>query len=58
MPLPAYELFTSTELLGKVAMERMLAGVSTRRYPAALEPVGEQVGRDATAISKARPREP
>jgi len=50
--LPAYELFTSTELLGKVAMERMLAGVSTRRYPAALEPVGEQVGRDATATSK------
>jgi len=52
VPLPAYELFTSTELLGKVAMERMLAGVSTRRYPAAPEPVGEQVGRDATAISK------
>ena len=52
VPLPAYELFTSTELLGKVAMERMLAGVSTRRYPAALEPVGEQVGRDATAIDK------
>ena len=52
VPLPAYELFTSTELLGKVAMERMLAGVSTRHYPAALEPVGEQVGRDATATSK------
>jgi hypothetical protein len=33
VPLPAYELFTSTELLGKVAMERMLAGVSTRPLP-------------------------
>jgi len=40
LPVPAYELFSSTELLGKMAMERMLAGVSTRRYPVALEPVG------------------
>jgi transposase-like protein len=52
VPVPAYELFTSTELLGKMAMERMLAGVSTRRYPIALEPVGDQVGRDAKATSK------
>src|SRR4051812_2452219 len=34
--VPAYELFSATELLGRMAMERMLAGVSTRRYPAAL----------------------
>ncbi len=34
-PVPAYELFSSTELLGRMAMERMLAGVSTRRYPVA-----------------------
>ncbi len=27
VPVPAYELFNSTELLGKMAMERMLAGV-------------------------------
>jgi putative transposase len=52
LPVPAYELFSSTELLGRMAMERMLAGVSTRRYPAALEPVGDQVGRDAKATSK------
>ncbi len=52
LPVPAYELFSSTELLGRMAMERMLAGVSTRRYPAALEPVGDQVGRDATSTSK------
>ena len=52
VPVPAYELFTSTELLGKMAMERMLAGVSTRRYPVALEPVGEQVDQDATSTSK------
>ena len=52
VPVPAYELFTSTELLGRMAMERMLAGVSTRRYPVALEPVGAQVERDATSTSK------
>ncbi len=30
----------------------MLAGISTRRYPIALEPVGEQVQASATSISK------
>ena len=52
VPVPAYELFTSTELLGRMAMERMLAGVSTRRYPVALEPVGEQVEADGKSTSK------
>ena len=50
--VPAYELFSSTELLGKMAMERMLAGVSTRRYPVALEPVGEAIEDEAKATSK------
>ncbi len=43
LPVAAYEVFNSTELLGRMAMERMLAGVSTRRYPVALEPVGDAV---------------
>jgi putative transposase len=30
--LPSYELFAGTEVLGRMAMERMLAGLSTRRY--------------------------
>src|SRR4051795_3067219 len=51
-PVPAYELFSSTELLGRMAVERMLAGVSTRRYPVALEPVGEQVEADGKSTSK------
>jgi hypothetical protein len=38
----SYELFSSTELLDKMALERMLAGLSTRRYPVGLEPVGGQ----------------
>jgi putative transposase len=52
LPVPAYELFTSTEVLGRMAMERMLAGLSTRRYPAGLEPVGEAVEQAASATSK------
>jgi len=52
VPVASYELFTSTELLGRMAMERMLAGVSTRRYPVALEPVGAEVDRERTSTSK------
>src|SRR4051794_5270019 len=52
LPVPAYEVFTGTELLGRMAMERMLAGVSTRRYPAALEPVGNEVTARSTSTSK------
>jgi len=49
--VPAYDLFNSTELLGKMAMERMLGGLSTRRYPVGLEPVGEAVGTRSTSKS-------
>ena len=51
-PVPAYDLFNSTELLGKMAMERMLGGLSTRRYPVGLEPVGETVEERARSTSK------
>ncbi len=50
--VPAYELFNGTELLGRMAMERMLAGVSTRRYPVALEPVGTEVTAGSKSTSK------
>jgi len=52
LPVPAYELFSGTEVLGRLALERMLAGLSTRRYRSGLEPVGEQVQATATATSK------
>jgi hypothetical protein len=42
LPVPAYELFSGTEILGRMALDRMLAGLSTRRYPVGLEPVGER----------------
>ena len=52
VPVPAYELFSQTEVLGRLAMQKMLAGLSTRCYRAGLEPVGERVEKEATATSK------
>jgi putative transposase len=52
LPVPSDELFAGTEILGAMAMERMLAGLSTRRYPVGLEPVGEAVTASASAPSK------
>ena len=52
LPVPAYELFSGTEVLGRMAMDRMLAGLSTRRYPVGLEPVGTRTKAVATATSK------
>jgi len=52
LPVASYELFSSTEILGRMAMEKMLAGLSTRRYPLGLEPVGQQVDETASATSK------
>ncbi|HSH23041.1 MAG TPA: IS256 family transposase, partial [Acidimicrobiales bacterium] len=50
--IPAYELFSSTELLGEMALQRMMAKLSTRRYGAGLEPVGAAVDATARSTSK------
>ncbi len=52
IPVPAYETFNSTEVLGELALEGMMAKLSTRRYPAGLEPVGQAVAATATSTSK------
>jgi putative transposase len=52
LPIATYELFSGTEVLGRMAMQRMLAGLSTRRYPLGLEPVGARVEQAATATSR------
>jgi putative transposase len=52
LPVASYELFSSTEILGRMAMEKMLAGLSTRRYPVGLEPIGQQIAQTASATSK------
>jgi putative transposase len=52
LPVPSYDVFSSTEILGRMAMGRMLAGLSTRRYPVGLEPVGQRVEKSARSTSK------
>jgi hypothetical protein len=52
LPVATYELFSNTEVLGRMAMERMLAGLSTRRYPVGLEPVGTRTEQTATSTSR------
>jgi hypothetical protein len=52
LPVAAYELFSGTEVLGRLALERMLHALSTRRYPFGLEPVGSQVAQAASGTSK------
>jgi len=52
LPVDAYEAFASSDLLGEIALERMMAKLSTRRYRAGLEPVGEAVEATARSTSK------
>ena len=52
MPVEAYELFNGTELLGRMAMEKMLAGQSTRRYPLGLQPVSKAIEDGAKSTAK------
>jgi putative transposase len=52
LPVPTYQAFASTELLDQLALERMLAKLSTRRYRVGLEPVGTEVERAAAGTSK------
>ena len=52
LPVPTYQAFAATDLLDQLAVERMLAKLSTRRYQAGLEPVGAEVERAAAGTSK------
>jgi putative transposase len=52
LAVASYELFSQTEVLGRMAMERMLAGLSTRRYPVGLEPIGQRTEQAATSTSR------
>jgi hypothetical protein len=54
--VPAYELFSGTEILGRMAMERMLAGLSTRRYRVGLEPVGARTEQPLPPLRNRRCR--
>jgi hypothetical protein len=52
VPLGCYELFAGRQVLGAMALERMLAGLSARHYRRGLEPVGEQVAARAASTSR------
>jgi putative transposase len=50
--LQTYEHFADRDPLARVVLERMLAGVSTRRYRRTQEPVGEEIETRARSTSK------
>jgi transposase-like protein len=52
VPLATYDHFAERDQLEDVVLERMLAGVSTRKYRRAHEPVGTEVETDARSTSK------
>ena len=52
LPLQTYTHFADRDPLTKVVLERMLAGVSTRRYRSTAEPVGSEVEQRARSTSK------
>lgn len=49
--LDTYSVFSATDLLTQVALERMLAGVATRRHVLVSEPVGEALEAQAASVS-------
>jgi putative transposase len=52
LSLPTWQAFASTELLDQLALERMLAKLSTRRYRVGLEPVGSRADQASSGTSK------
>ena len=52
VPLTSYGHFACEDLLSQVVMERMLAGVATRRHARTAEPVGAQVVEQAKSTSR------
>jgi putative transposase len=52
LPLETYAHFADRDPLTKAVLERMLAGVSTRRFRRTAEPVGSEVEQRARSTSK------
>jgi putative transposase len=52
LPVQSYEYFADRDPLTRAVMDRMLAGVSTRKYADVGEPVGEDVEAASSATSK------
>jgi putative transposase len=52
LPVATYEYFTGRDPLQRAVMDRMLAGVSTRKFARVAEPVGETVERTSSSKRK------
>jgi hypothetical protein len=52
LPVATYEYFADRDPLQRAVMDRMLAGVSTRRFARVGEPVGEDVEQRASSKTK------
>ncbi len=52
LPLATYEYFAERDPLTRAVMDRMLAGVSTRKFADVGEPVGEEIERSSAATGK------
>lgn len=52
LPVQTYDYFACRDPLTKAVMDRMLAGVSTRKYAAVGEPVGGVVDQESASTSK------
>lgn len=52
VPLEAYAQFAAPDLLGQVVLERMLAGVATRRHARIAEPLGKDVLEGARSTGR------
>jgi putative transposase len=52
VPLESYAHFAADDLLSQVVLERMLAGLATRRHARTAEPVGAQVEATQKSMSK------
>jgi transposase-like protein len=52
VPLASYTHFAAEDMLTQVVMERMLAGVATRRHARVAEPVGALVDKEAKSTSR------
>jgi putative transposase len=52
LPVQSYEYFADRDPLTRAVMDRMLAGVSTRKFQVVGEPVGAEVEQAASSTSK------
>jgi putative transposase len=52
LPITSYEYFADRDPLTRAVMDRMLAGVSTRKYAGVGEPVGGEVEQESSSTSK------